>query len=448
MSLIGEFNADTGLDTKQDSNYTNAYPTGVDPFDMLSLDVGIDADGNEYLKAGIVGGKITMFIGHTDTGKSSAGLRVISGASYFARKVNNWDSPMLFMDAEGLVELPRCFALSPYHDWKDFQEGFSRIANRVDLTTERIYKYMNRLAKVKKAKKIYTIDHPNIKGGKMMIPTFAFLDASSSLSTEAVMEDVEADARDKNTVTEDKSVDMGSNTEWLTLARETKKMVARVLPAVETANIPFCVVSHVKLTKDMKFTDKFKAKFLPGMKKDETLDNGKAFSDRAYHIYMIDAGTYDRDQEFGPMATGFFKTLFTTKSKSCGNVSIPIYYDIYNGIQSQVSNFLMMNKMGALTNSGSGRYGIDGYDGSFTKKTLIDKYWAEEDFADAFDRASYQAYIDFLYPGLGHDVDKVIEYFKATRPRTNTMKVQTPEAKAKADDAFKRSVAARRKKKR
>ncbi len=447
MSLIGDFNQDTGLDKRQDSNYNMSYPTGVDPFDMASLDIGIDDAGNEYYKAGLVGGKITMFIGYTDTGKSSAGIRIVTGASYFARIMNKWDSPTLFMDCEGLVELPRCFNLSPYTIWKDFSEGFSRISNRVDLTTERIYKYMSRLARVKKSKKAYTVKHPHMKNGTMVIPTFVLLDASSSLSTEGIMEDTEADAKSKAQVTDEKSVEMGNPTEWLTLSRETKKMVGRVLPSIEVANIPFCVVSHVKLKKDIKFSDKFMAKFLPGMKKDETLDNGKAFSDRAYHIYMLDAGRFDKDQEFGPMATGFFKTLFTTKSKSCGNVSIPVYYDIYNGIQSQVSNFLMLNKMSMLTDKGSGRYGIDGYDGSFTKKTLIDKYWSDETFADAYDRASYQAYLDFLYPALGHDVDKVIEYFKKTRPRTNTMKVMTPEERKKSDEAFKRSLTAKKKKK-
>ena len=45
MSLIGAFKEDTGLDKREVDNYPVGYPTGVDPFDMASLYMGMDSKG-------------------------------------------------------------------------------------------------------------------------------------------------------------------------------------------------------------------------------------------------------------------------------------------------------------------------------------------------------------------------------------------------------------------
>ena len=432
MSLIDAFKEDTGLDKREVDNYPVAYPTGVDPFDMASLYMGMDSQGKPYLTCGIFGGKVTMFIGHTDTGKSSAGIRTLTGASYFARK-KGWDSPVIFMDVEGLVEIPRCYLLSPYSEWTDFQEGFTRIANKSQLTTERIYSYFGRLERLKAAAKgKYQVKHPHFKGEKMSVPTFVFLDAASSLTTEAVLEDVEADSKGKKKVTENKNVDMGNMTEFLHKGRATRQMMGRIAAGIEDQNIPLVVVSHVKVKKNISRDDQYAARFLPGMKHTEQLDNGKAFSDRAYHIYMIDSGTADKKHEFGDDVTGYFKKLLVSKSKSCGNVAIPIYYDIYIGIHSQISNFLILKEMKRMTES-AGNYRIKGYDGSFTKKGLVKKYWSDDAFADAFDREAYQAYLDFIHPGVGFKVDDVIKYFQENRSRTDTRKLLNAEEKKGID---------------
>jgi hypothetical protein len=171
------------------------------------------------------------------------------------------------------------------------------------------------------------------------------------------------------------------------------------------------------------------------MRVGEKLDNGKAFSDVAYHIYKIDHGKQDKDHQWGGDFRGANKRITVSKAKSCGETTnVPVYFDFSRGIVNIFSNFYLLNECKKLI--GSGHYSIPGYDKKFTKKTLYEKYHSDATFKDAFDRISYETYLEVIHPSSGISVDDVLEYFAKYRPvgeygnkLTQTLKSTEPEAK-------------------
>lgn len=413
--LLAEFITEVGAESIMNQNYPIGSPTGIDAIDFLSMSQQMNTQGHSYLTCGIYNSNVTGWIGETGVGKST--MAQIANASALKNELlMDRQAVELFLDIEKMMENARCFNVSLFDDYAEFAKSFLRIAGVQNNTAEKIYKQFVKFSSLKdNYRSIYLKPHPTCPDLNLHVPSFVVLDPTSRIATENIMDAVEDDQKEKGHIHEDKDIEMGNNTDFMKIGLATKSMVMRIMSSISDKNMPLSFVSHINKKVSIGFADKFLPPFLPGMKQGETLANGKAFSDIAYHIYRLNNGRADRDQQFGGTILGKEKKLIVAKSKTCGEMTeLPIYFDFSRGVLNLVTNFTMLSDKKLLI--GKGNYSIPGSDVKFTKKNMYFKYYNDTKFAEAFDRASYQAYIQHIHPSAGFSVDDVCEFFAKYRP--------------------------------
>ena len=351
-----------GIGSVQDSIYV---PTGMDYLDYMSGNIEEAGTAKEFLNVGIPQGKIILYVGHSQSGKSTKAYQ----DSYALVKDLNGD--VVIFDFERstqnlekrVMEVTGCSV-------KEFNSTFS-VFKQEDLTIEYVKEFIFDIVEKKRAlNKKCLVDYVDYHNNDIKIypPTVLIIDSIPAIRTKELLENPKAD----------------NNMVHATLAKKNSEFLTAINNFLEPYNITLLVIGHIttKIVIDPYAPIKIQ---LPGLSKDENISGGNKFCYLASYAYKFTAGAeFKQDKEF--YLKGRVVNCQILKSRSGYNEKkIPLAYIGQTGFSNEMTNYLLLKEAGLIKMNGKAGASITNMpDFKFQQKNFLTAYAENAKFRDKF----------------------------------------------------------------
>lgn len=352
-------------------------PTGFDILDYYSGTVVKTDEGEEFMNVGLPMGKIIMYVGHSQSGKTT---KAIQDAWHMVKDLNGdviiCDFERSSNDLEGRVmNITGCSE-------EEFAETFTLFKQR-DLTAEFLKKFLFEIAaKKEELGKACYVDWYDIRGNEMKIypPTVVIIDSVASMRSKELME----------------NADMDTNMTAAAIAKSNSSFLTSIDHLLEEYNITLLAINHIttKITINPYAAKKIQ---LPGLADDENLPGGNKFIFLASYIFRFTSGkSLKADKDL--MIEGREVRTEILKSRSGFNVkNIPIVYTARQGFNNILTNYVYAKENGIFKSGGKSGFSLTTLpDIKFTQKDFALTYNDNEDFREEFDRLVTDKYAAIL----------------------------------------------------
>lgn len=355
------------------------------------------------IRPGIDGGKITLFIGPSSSGKTTLAVQIVGNIlSQYPESI------AIHADCEKATNEVRMKNLMS----GDAKERYRYVNSGV--TNEFIYEQIRELKKLKlNAKgtdinKDYISANPPYPDEKILIPTPVIIDTLITLKSEAILE----------------AEKLTGQMQATRAAKDNNKIIEESLDTIFTYEIPLFIINHIrdKVSNDITPPPAL-LKFLSNK---ETIPGGSAQWQMAtYMMKLRSSKTLDSEEEFG--VQGMLATLTIIKSRSgAAGQEATLVFDQHKGFSNILSNFVFMKECKKVGGAGRGYY-IEGLpDVKFSQKTFMGSYDSNPTLKAHFDNALRTELIKLVNPELRHitendyimdgNVIKLTPTFLATLP--------------------------------
>lgn len=324
-------------------------------------------------RIGLMGGKITSFIGPSSSGKTTY---AIQAAATIARNFTN--SNIIHYDFEDATTDERIYQITGFNK-EEFKNKYTKL--NTDISLESVDKLIRGIRDVKKQNPddfMYETDKIGEDGKpiRYMVPTIVIIDSVATMAS------AEIDDKDGE----------GGQMDATKQAKHNTAFIKRIVGSstLNSANIMLFLVNHITTKIDINPYQKT-AKPLNYLKEGEALPGGVAINYMANNMFKITAGSAldgegnSNQAKYG--VKGYISNIDIIKSRSnSSGVSFKAVMIQKSGFSNELTNLLYLQENKML--KGSPRaYFIEGMeDVKFTLKTFLSKIEENKEFAKYFDK--------------------------------------------------------------
>lgn len=361
-------------------------PTGFDLIDYHCATICVNDDGDEFFNLGIPMGKIVLFCGNSQGGKTTLAIQMASNM------VAQLNGDIVLCDYERssnnlslrVRQITGCTE-------EEFEERFT-VFNQLDMSTEFFKKLIFDIAEMKKGltKKDF-VEYYDIKGNPLLIypPTVVILDSIPAMKPDEVLKDP----------------DLDNNMIAGKMAAANSAVLKSITALLEQYNITIFGINHIT-TKII--TNKYAPKKiqLPGLDESENLPGGNGWVYVPSYVFKLTSGRelkVDKDSCEGRMTE-----CRILKSRSgFNNKRLPIVLTGRSGFSNILTNFETLKEAKFVKGGGRGGSYFEGAeDSKFTLKTFYKKYRTDEALQETFDNLvaeHYSEYVNTKYEDMDAD---------------------------------------------
>lgn len=337
-------------------------PTGIDLIDFY----GGTAYNDSY-NIGLPLGKVTMLIGHSQSGKTTAAIQ-------FAHAITSGrNGDVVIFDFERASTNPknRICKICGISE-SEYEDQFT-IFNQSTMTADFMKKFIfdDIIAPKKALGKEDMIDWTDLDGKptKIYPPTVLIIDSVSAIRSKEMLESKELD----------------SNMAGASIAKSNSNFITSIEPFLEEYNITILAIGHIttKIT-----INPYEAKRiqLPGLGDSEHIPGGNKFIYFSSYVIKLTAGAeFKEDKDFKFSGRIVNAKLLKTRS-GFNNNTLPLVYHSNLGFHNVLTNIVWAKAQGLLKGGGSAGFFLPEMPGvKFTQAQFMKTYRSNEEFANAFD---------------------------------------------------------------
>ena len=200
--------------------------TGMDVIDYIGGTINLSADKEEFPNIGIPPGKIIIYVGHSQSGKTTLALQT----SY--NVVKDLGGDVLLFDFERSSSNPRARIMNITGCTEEEYEETFTIFRSSTLTSEYLKEVIFKIAEEKESLGTSCfIPYVDEKGEEMMIypPTVVVIDSIASMRTKELLE----------------KADMDNNMVAAAIAKGNSSLLTSVMHLLERYNITLLGINHI-----------------------------------------------------------------------------------------------------------------------------------------------------------------------------------------------------------
>jgi RecA/RadA recombinase len=353
---------------------TLSVPTGFDIIDYAAGTEQATKDGDEFFNIGHPMGKILMFIGNSQTGKTTLAVQMAYNA------IKDLHGDVLIFDYERSFNDARNRITNITGCNEEFYDNNFVIYKNSDLTSEFLKDTIFKIAAMKEEMgKDGMVEYYDLNGEETLIypPTIFILDSVSVMKTKAML-----DNSDKET----------SNMAGAQVAKGNSELLTSITHLLERYNISLYAIGHITTAISINPYDTKPPK-LPGLDKSENVPGGNKFLYLASFIYRLNQGKELKDDKDLNIAGRVINVKPIKTRSAFNNMSLPLVYTAKKGFSNTITNFLYLKSEGVLKGGGRGGMFLDRCkDIKFTQKDFLKVYNTKEEFRKAWDETIEELY--------------------------------------------------------
>lgn len=353
-------------------------PTGFDAIDYPNGSICTGMDGEDFPNVGLALGKISLFFGNSQGGKTTLALQVMDA---LLERFTNGDGIILDFE-RSLTSLKErvCQVTNCAPD--EFDERYSHFKQN-DLCTEFVKDIIFEIIEAKKKLKKSDMEKwYNRKGEEILIypPTIILLDSIPTMKPVEVMNESKLD----NNMVAGK------------MAAANKNLMTTILNHLETYNITLLCINHLS-TKINTNPYAPRKVILPGMADDENLPGGGAIPFVASYAFRLTSGAeLKKGKDLN--IEGRKTELRTHKTREgFNNQRVPLVFTARNGFSNLLSNYILLKDAKKFKGSGNGGFYFSELpDSKFKQSGFVKLYKNDEAFREVFDNNVEDHYMEIL----------------------------------------------------
>jgi len=364
-----------------------AVPTGIDYLDYMSGYVDENDDGEEFYNLGIPQGKITLYVGHSQSGKST---KAYQDAYTMAKELNG--DVVIFDFERSTQNLGKRVMAVTGCSKEEFEDMFS-LFKQEDLTVEYMKQFIFDIVEKKAAlaKKCH-VEYLDYKSNPLNIfpPTIIIIDSISAIRPKELLDNPGLD----------------NNMVAATIAKNNSAFLSSINHLLEPYNITLLCIGHI--TKKI-IINQYAPKSiqLPGLADDENISGGNKFCFLASYAFKFTAGA-ELKQDKEMFIKGRFVNAQILKSRSGYNEKkVPIIFTAAHGFSNELTNYMLLKEEGKIK-TGTKCHLVNMPEFKFSQKDFLHTYTTNKKFANNFD--------DLVYEVL----DKLIRAKESTSSKVET----------------------------
>ena len=348
---------------------TLLVPTGMDVIDYACGSVN-ETDEGDYVENGIPMGKIIMYVGQSQSGKTT---KAIQDAHKIAVD-SGLNGDIIIADFErSLSKVKQRVMNITGCDEETFDDTYTIFRND-DLTTESLKEIICNIAEEKEAMgKTAMTQWYNSNGEEITIftPTIVIIDSIPTMRCKELLE--------KST--------LDSNMAGATIAKANSGFVKSILHLLERYNITIMGVGHITVKVNINPYD-VKPPLVPGLKSDENIPGGNSFIYYASYIFKLWSGeTVKADK--GLYVAGRIVNCSILKTRSgFNNKRLRLVFTEKKAFSNVLTNFMTLKDANYLKGGGRAGFNIPALpEVKFTQKEFVRTYYTNEEFREAWDNS-------------------------------------------------------------
>jgi RecA/RadA recombinase len=352
-------------------------PTGVDIIDFECGTYKVNDEGEEVYNLGIPMGKIIIYIGHSQSGKTT---KAIQDAYAMAKDLNGDVIVLDFERSSNDVE-SRIMNITGC-SLEEFNSTFT-VFKQTNLTVEYVKKFMFDIVEQKKKQgKKCLVDWFDANGKPIKIypPTIFIFDSVASARNQELLD----------------SAEMDTNMTGASIAKSNSAFLVSVEHLLEEFNITLMGINHIT-TKIV--TNRYAPKKiqLPGLGDDENIPGGNKWVFLASYIFKLAAGA-ELKQGADLFIQGRMVNFQLIKTRSGYNAKkIPIVYTAREGFSNLLTNFAYAKENKKFQGGGKPGFYLPSLpDQTFTQKAFVKTYMESEEFQEHFNGLVQEDFITKL----------------------------------------------------
>ncbi|WPH64203.1 UvsX-like recombinase [Staphylococcus phage vB_StaM_PB50] len=372
----------------KEDNYTPMYESGINLLDYRNGFLNTVTDDE---RIGLMGGKVTTFIGGSGSGKTTL---AIQAAAKIVEPFEN--ASIIHYDFEDATTDERIYQLTGWSK-QTKQDKYTKLNKKISLDS--VDQLIRGIRDTKlESEEEFTIHTDKIDpetGEKVsfMAPTVVIIDSVATMASKEI-DDKDGEGGQMNATKQ---------------AKDNTTFIKRIIGSstLNSANIMLILINHITTKIDI---NPYAAtpKELNYLKQGEALPGGKAINYMANNMFKIspsqalDPEGSSNQAKYG--IKGFINTVEVIKSRSnAAGAKFNLIFEQKDGFNNTLSNLLYLQEQKLL--KGNPRaYRIDGYDDvSFTLKTFQEKYEGNKDFQEYFDKYIRNIYKDKFLASIEHE---------------------------------------------
>ena len=360
----------------KEDNYTPMYESGINLLDYRNGFLNTVTDDE---RIGLMGGKVTTFIGGSGSGKTTL---AIQAAAKIVEPFEN--ASIIHYDFEDATTDERIYQLTGWSK-QTKQDKYTKLNKKISLDS--VDQLIRGIRDTKlESEEEFTIHTDKIDpetGEKVsfMAPTVVIIDSVATMASKEI-DDKDGEGGQMNATKQ---------------AKDNTTFIKRIIGSstLNSANID--INPYAATPKELNY-----------LKQGEALPGGKAINYMANNMFKIspsqalDPEGSSNQAKYG--IKGFINTVEVIKSRSnAAGAKFNLIFEQKDGFNNTLSNLLYLQEQKLL--KGNPRaYRIDGYDDvSFTLKTFQEKYEGNKDFQEYFDKYIRNIYKDKFLASIEHE---------------------------------------------
>jgi hypothetical protein len=339
--------------------------TGLDLVDYYTGTISTNRESNEeYYNLGLPMGKILMYVGHSQSGKTTKAIQDAWGI------VGPMNGDIILADFERSSNdaRSRFKAITGMSD--DEFENSVTIFNHETMTAEFLKQQIFDIAEAKRGlEKSDLLDWYTIEGKECKIfpPTVIIIDSVAAMRSKELLE----------------NKDMDGNMVAAAIAKSNGAFLTSVEHLLEAYNITLMPIGHI--TKKITINPYApKSIQLPGLQDDETISGGNKFVFLASYVFRLKAGKeYKDDKDLGVQGRLVYCEFLKTRS-GYNKMSCPLFYHGTRGFVNELTTYYQFKEeLGILKKDGT-KFKLPNYDLSFAQKDFVKLYASNDEFREAY----------------------------------------------------------------
>ena len=361
-------------------------------FDILDYYLGTEVNSDEgegFYNLGVPQGKISMFIGHSQSGKTTLALQVAYNI------VADLNGDVVLYDFERSTNDARSRIKSITGCDDDAYDSTFTVFKNQTMTIDDVKEYIFDTAATKaKLGKAAMIDWIDLQGNntKIFAPTVIILDSWAVIRNKDILTDAKMDG----------------NMVPASIAKSNGNFLTSVEHLLEDYNISLFIINHITTKISINPYEPRKIQ-LPGLQKDENIPGGNKAVFLASYIFRLSASAeLKADADFG--VSGRIVDVLLLKTRSGYNIKkIPLVYTAKQGFSNLLTNYWHLKENKALKACGSKGSALPGLpEKPFSMKNFIKTYSNITEVNEEFDKEIAERYSAILIGKSGEFLENNI----------------------------------------